>query len=141
MDLRDDKLPGTRHRKVIWNFLSTTKSWDKYASSVISVLKSIFVRSGIPYTFLANNVPCNSQELNIFSKQYNFLLKTSGSNYFQSTRLNEMNVIIAKKKFKKYKDPGLGLLGYHNTSITGMSYSPSQLLMIQSTPIYATSTQ
>lgn len=78
---------------------------------VISVLKSIFVRNGIPYPFLASNVPCNSQELNIFSKQYNFLLKISGSNYFQSTRLNEMNEIIAKKNFKKYKDPGLGLLG------------------------------
>ena len=53
--------------------------------------------------FLANNVPCNSQELNIFSKQYNFLLKTSSLNYFQSTRLNEMNVIIAKKNSRNIK--------------------------------------
>ena len=33
---------------------------EKHASYVISALKSIFVRHGIPHTFMADNVPYDS---------------------------------------------------------------------------------
>ena len=44
-----------------------------------------------------------------------------------------MGVIIVKRFFKICKDPCLGLLTYHKTPVTGMSYSSSQFLMSQST--------
>ena len=106
---------------------------DKHASSVISALKYIFVRHDIPQTFMADNVPCNSQEFESFSNQYNFMFKTSSPNYSQSNGLSEMGAKIVKRIFKNCKDPCLGLLEYHNTPITGISYSPSQLLTSQST--------
>ena len=59
-------------------------------------------------------------------------MKTSSPNYSQSNRLNEISVNIAKRIFKKCRDPCLGPLGYHNTPIAGISYSPSQVLMSQS---------
>ena len=75
----------------------------------------------------------NSQEFKSFSNQCNFILKTCSPNYSQSIGLSEMGVKIVKRIFKKYKDPCLGLLEYHNTPITGMSYSPSQLLLLSQT--------
>ena len=105
------------------------RMWDKHASSVISAIKSIFVRHGIPHTVMADNVPYNSQEFKSFSDQHNFILTTSSQNYSQSNGLSKMDVKIVKRIFKKCKDPCLGLLEYHNTTITEMSYSPSQLLM------------
>ena len=47
--------------------------------------------------------------------------------------LAKMGVKIVKIIFKKCRDPCLGLLEHHNTPITGMSYSPSQLLKSRST--------
>ena len=79
--------------------------WDKHASSVISALESIFVRHGISHTFIADNVPYNSQEFKPFSNQYNFMLKTSSPNHFQSNELSEMSAKIVKRIFRKCKDP------------------------------------
>ena len=51
-------------------FNETCRMWDKHASTVISALKSIFVRHGIPRTFMADSVPYNSQEFKSFSNQH-----------------------------------------------------------------------
>lgn len=104
----------------------TCRMWDKYASSVIWALKSIFVRHGIPHKFMADNAPYNTEEFKYFSNQYDFILKTSCPNYFQSNGPKEMGVKIAKIIFLKCKGPCLGLLEFHITPITGMSYSLSQ---------------
>ena len=37
-------------------FIETCRMRDKHASSVISTLKSIFVRHGIPHMFMADNI-------------------------------------------------------------------------------------
>ena len=72
---------------------------DKHATSVISALKSIYVRHGIPHTFMADNIPYNSQEFKSFSNQYNFILKTFNPNYSQSHGLSKMGVKIVIKNF------------------------------------------
>lgn len=121
-------------------FIETCRLGDKHASSVISALKSIFVTHGIPRKFMADNVPYNSTEFKNFARDYNFIFTSSSPRYPQSNGLSEMGVKIVKRILKKCKDPCLGLLEYHNTPITGMSYSPSQLLMNRSTrsiiPVY-----
>ena len=113
-------------------FIETCRIRNKQASSVIFTLRSISVRHGIPQTFMTDNILYNPQEFKSFSNQYNFILITSSPNYTQSNGLSKMRVKIVKRIFKKCKDPYLGLLEYNNTSITGMSSSPSQLLMSQS---------
>ena len=40
---------------------------DKHVSSVISALKPIFLRHGIPRMFMVDHVPYNSQEFKSFS--------------------------------------------------------------------------
>ena len=103
--------------------IETIRKQGKHPSSVISAPKSVFVRYGIPYILMADNVPYNSQEFKNFSNQYNFILKTSCPNYSQSDRLSEIDVKIVKRINKKCKDPCLGLLEYHNTS--NMIYTTS----------------
>ena len=60
--------------------LSSTTS-----ASVISVLKSIFARHGIPETLVSDNGPqYASQEMENFAQEYNFVHVTSSPYYQQS---------------------------------------------------------
>ena len=49
--------------------------------------------------------------------------------YVQSNRMSEKAVQTVKRILKKANDPYIGLMEYRNTPITGMAYSPTQLLM------------
>ena len=78
-------------------------------------MKNIFTRHGIPSDLIADNNPYNSSE------------------YPQSNGLSEMGVKIMKRILKKCDNPELGLLEYLNMPLTGMDYSPTQLLMSRKT--------
>ena len=78
-------------------------------------------------------MPFASYEMKTFAKDWNFKITTSSPRYPQSNGQSESFVKIIKTILRKCTqdgaDPNLALLGYRNTPITGMKYSPSQLLM------------
>ena len=102
---------------------------DKTATTVIAFLKPTFARHGIPEEFVADNMPYNSYEFRCFAESWGFKLITSSPRYPQSNGLSERAVQTVKNILKKAEDPYIALMEYRNTPVTGMSYSPSQLLM------------
>ena len=105
---------------------------SKTASSVIQAMKIIFARQGIPEVVVAYNMPFGSGEFRKFAKDWNFQLSTSSPRCPQSNSQAEKYVGILKMLLRKClednTDPNLALLRYRNTPITGMTYSPAQLL-------------
>ena len=107
----------------------------KTAEATITALKGIFARHGIPNKLIADNIPFNSKKFHQFSKQWNFEAITSSQSYLpsQSNGFAKRNVQTVKKLLKKERERGndeaLALLELRNTPITGLPYSPVQLLM------------
>ena len=87
----------------------------------------------MPIELTADNNPFNSQEMNAFYHEYGFRISPSSPRYSQSNGMSEMVVRICKRIIKKCDGPALGMLEYSNTPLTGMEYSPCQLLMNRST--------
>ena len=102
---------------------------EKTASSVIKHMKPILARHGIPEEIVADNMPYNSREFQQFAKDWGFKVTTTSPTYPQSNGMSEKAVQTVKKILKKSTDPFIGLLEYRNTPISGMSYTPMQLLM------------
>ncbi|KAK3743615.1 hypothetical protein QZH41_006012 [Actinostola sp. cb2023] len=99
------------------------------ASTVVTHMKSIFARHGIPEELISDNMPYSSLEFRKFAKEWDFNLTTSSPTYPQSNGLSERAVQTMKGILKKSTDPYLGLLEYRNTPLTRMDYTPTQLLM------------
>lgn len=106
---------------------------DKTAHTVISKMKSVFARFGIPKEIVCDHMPFASQEMNSFASAWGFKLTHSSPGYAQSNGLAERTVKTVKHMLKKAKqtnsDHFLALLTLRNTPITGMNYSPAQMLM------------
>jgi transposase InsO family protein len=106
---------------------------SKTAETAITYLKSVFARHGIPETVIADNMPFNSKAVKQFAKEWGFEIITSSPTYAQSNGLAERYVGIIKKMLQKaredQRDPYLALLELRNSPITGMDYSPAQMLM------------
>ena len=107
-------------------FIEFSEIRDKTVETVILFFKQIFARHGILVEIIADNVPYNS-------KKYNSKLTNSSPRYTQSNGMSELAVRIMKRILKKYNDPYISLLEYLNTPLTGMTYSPCQLLMSRPT--------
>lgn len=101
----------------------------KTASSVIRGLKPILARHGIPDLMIADNNPFGSFEMTQFAKSWNFKIVTSSPRYPKSNGQAERFVKIMKDIMRKAEDPNAALLLYRNTPITGLEYSPAQMLM------------
>uniref|UniRef100_A0A803JXP8 Gypsy retrotransposon integrase-like protein 1 n=1 Tax=Xenopus tropicalis TaxID=8364 RepID=A0A803JXP8_XENTR len=106
---------------------------DKSANSVIARLKAIFARHGIPQELVSDHVPFASHDMITFANKWDFKLTFSSPGYPQSNGMAERSVQTVKKTFVKAAqtglDPHLALLSLRNTPVTGMKYSPAQLLM------------
>ena len=106
----------------------------KTAHSVVSALKSVFARSGIPYLVVSDNGPCfNSEEYRQFSKEWGFRIIAVSPGHSQSNGQVENAVKSVKRLMKKAqqsnRDPLNALLEFRNTPLDGTcGYSPSQLL-------------
>lgn len=103
------------------------------SSEIITNLKSIFARHGIPKIFISDNAKqFVSKEFENFSKIWDFKHVTSSAYYPQSNGFAERNVQIVKNMLKKCtldkKDPYLALLELRNTPVVN-ELSPAQLLM------------
>ncbi|KAL0194540.1 hypothetical protein M9458_008112, partial [Cirrhinus mrigala] len=103
------------------------------ASAVITKLKAVFARHGIPERVISDNGPCYSaDEFHRFAAEWDFEHCTTSPRYPQSNGLAEKTVQTAKRILAKAraddKDYYLGLLEYRNTPVDNLK-SPAQLLM------------
>ena len=105
--------------------LTTTTS-----GSIISTLKSIFSRFGIPEEVVSDNGPqYASREFQDFGKAYNFKHTTSSPHFPQSNGHAERAVQTVKKLLKGSDDPYMSLLSYRSTPLPWCGLSPAELWM------------
>ncbi|MGH0129109.1 UNVERIFIED_CONTAM: hypothetical protein FKN15_037177 [Acipenser sinensis] len=106
---------------------------DKTGATVIGKLKAIFARHGIPKVVVADNMPFASKEVHLMAAEWGFTFSHSSPNYAQSNGLAERTIQTVKhvleKAMRSGTDPHLAVLTLRNTPISGMKYSPAQLLM------------
>lgn len=105
--------------------LSSTTS-----SAVITVLKSVFARHGIPDVVCSDNSPqYSSKEFSQFASSYGFQHTTSSPRYPQSNGQAERTVKTVKRMLKQSTDPYLAILNYRATPLPWCKLSPAELLM------------
>ena len=106
---------------------------DKTEKTVVEHLKCVFARFGIPNEVISDNMPFQSQEFLTFFHEWGFKTTTSSPNYPQSNGQVERTIQTLKRILKKAdyenKDPYLSLLEFRNTPVSGLQYSPAQILM------------
>ena len=97
---------------------------------VISAMKSLFARHGIPEVVVSDNGPqFSSHEFSEFARMYNFTHQTSSPHFPQSNGQAERGVKTVKKLLKDAEDPQLALLSYRATPLPWCKLSPAELLM------------
>ncbi|XP_033731747.1 uncharacterized protein K02A2.6-like [Pecten maximus] len=106
---------------------------DTRSQTVITHLKSLFARQGIPDEVMTDNGPQFSSDVfKVFSKKWDFKHTTSSPRYPRSNGMVERGVQTVKNLLKKAqqdgRDPYLALLEYRNTPVNEKG-SPAQLLM------------
>ena len=107
-------------------YIETSLLKDKTAATVVTHMKSIFARHGIPDEVISDNMPYSSTEFRQFAREWQFKSTTSSPTYPQSNGLSEKAVQTMKRILKKSEDPYMALLEYRNTPVIGMglfSYS------------------
>ena len=106
---------------------------DKTAKTIITHTKSICSRHGIPEEIVIDNMSFGSREFKDFAHEWGIQKTTSSPMYAQSNSQAERFVQTLKGLLKKAdeegRDPYIALLDYRNTSISGLQYTPSQMLM------------
>ena len=107
----------------------TVKLSSTTAADVITHLKSIFSRHGIPDTVISDNGPqFSATAFREFSQAYGFTHTTSSPKYPQANGKAERAVRTVKELLKKNDDPYLAMLVYRATPLKN-GYSPAELLM------------
>lgn len=113
-------------------FFEVAKLEKLTSDCVITHMKSIFARHGVPEVVRSDNGTQFSQSVSSpyrkFAADYGFSIVTSSPRYPQSNGFIESEVKNFKKHFKKSKDPYLMLLALRTTPLQ-CGYSPSELLM------------
>ncbi|KAJ8416486.1 hypothetical protein AAFF_G00357740 [Aldrovandia affinis] len=106
---------------------------DKTAGSVIARFKAVFSRHGVPFTLIADHVPFASAEMARFASTWGFKIIHSSPAFPQSNGMAERAIKTVKAMLtaaaRNGVDPHLAMLNLRNTPVTGMAYSPAQLLM------------
>ena len=114
-------------------FPETIVLQDKTARTIVENLKCIFTRFGIPYEIISDNMPFQSREFLTFSIEWGFKTTTSSPNYPPCNGQAERTIQTLKRVLKKAdyenKDSYLSLLEFRNTPVSGLPYSPAQILM------------
>ena len=111
-------------------YVEVQKLTSTTSTSIISTLKAVFSRHGVPVTLVTDNGPqFASAEMSQFSTTYGFTHITSSPHYHQANGLAERTVRTIKTMLKKSSDPYLALLSYRSTPLPWCQLSPAQLLM------------
>ncbi|XP_050054562.1 uncharacterized protein LOC126549450 [Aphis gossypii] len=90
-------------------WLEAVEISDKTTETIISVLKTLFSRFGIPKEFMSDNVPFNSLIFKKFAQEWDSKIitsRTSSPNYPQSNGMAEKSVGIFKSMMRKCKQTG-----------------------------------
>lgn len=92
-------------------FIEISLMCDKTAGTIITHMKSIFARYGIPEELISDNMPYNSKEFKQFQNDWGFKLTTSSPTYMypQANGLSEKAVQTVKSILKKTSDPYIAL--------------------------------
>ncbi|XP_041867384.1 uncharacterized protein K02A2.6-like [Melanotaenia boesemani] len=114
-------------------YFEIERLYSATSGSVITKLKAIFARHGVPGKLISDNGPqYSSQEFKAFAASWDFEHVTSSPQYPQSNGLAERTVRTAKSILDKARaqrvDPYLAILEHRNTPVDGFK-SPAQLLM------------
>ena len=100
------------------------------ATSVITALKAIFARYGIPATLVTDNGPqYDCREMKQFAEAYNFNHVTSSPHYPQSNGQAERAVKTVKQLLQHSGDKYMALLSYRATPLPSCGLSSAELLM------------
>ena len=111
-------------------FIEVAKLSSTTTRSVVSAMKSIFGRYGIPEVLISDNGPqYSSHEFMEFASSYDFKHITSSPYHPQGNGEAERAVKTVKKLLKNSNDPNIALLAYRSTPLSWCHLSPSQLLM------------
>ena len=111
-------------------FVEVQKLNSTTSSSVITHLKSIFARFGIPAEMVSDNGPqFSSQEMKEFSETYGFRHITTSPHYPQANGLAERTVKTVKSLLEHSLDSYKALLSYRATPMPWCALSPAELLM------------
>ena len=98
------------------------------SSSVISRLKGVFARFGIPDVLVSDNgPPFGSVDFRDFTQVYGIKHTTSSPHFPQANGEVERAVQVAKRILSQ-RDPPLALMNYRATPHSATGYTPSQLL-------------
>ena len=99
------------------------------SNAVISSMKSVFARFGVPDVVMSDNGPqYSSSEFADFAKDWEFKHITSSPHYPQSNGMAESAVKAMKNIVKKSNDVYKALLAYRTTPLQH-GYSPSSVMM------------
>ncbi|CAB4019464.1 sec1 family domain-containing 2 [Paramuricea clavata] len=114
-------------------YFEIAKLPDIKSSTLVTYMKSIFARHGIPREVKSDNGPqYTSQEFGNFSQEWNFQHATTSPYHPQANGLAERSVQTVKNLLNKAhrdgRDPYVSILEYRNTPIDQIG-SPAQLLM------------
>ena len=111
-------------------YLEVAKLLISTTSGVVSALKPLFAKYGIPEEVVSENGPqFASQEFGDFAKEYNIFHTTNSPHFPQSNGYAERAVQTAKRLLKNSIDLHMALLLYRSTPLPWCGLSPAQLLM------------
>ena len=110
-------------------YIEVAKLISTSANSVITHLKSIFSRHGIPETVISDNGhQYSAAAFEEFSKEYGFNHATSSPKYPQANCTAKRAVKMVKQLLVKNQDPYMAMLAYRATPLEN-GYSSAEMLM------------
>ena len=120
------------------DFFEVDRMKETNAKAIIQACKANFARHGIPEMVMSDKGPqFANAEFRQFTREWEFVHKTSSPYYSRSNGKAESAVKIAKKLVKKAvqdgRDPWMALLEQRNTPTQGLLSSPVQRLMSRRT--------
>jgi hypothetical protein len=105
---------------------------NKTSNCVIDAMQEVFTRFGYPVEIMADNNPFRSRECCEYYKSKDITIITSSPHYARSNGMAEKAVNIAKNLLKKAAEDKVDyrdfIMNYNNTPLSGLPYSPSQIL-------------
>ena len=124
------ELNGSTYLLLVYYFfryIEVQKLSSTTSTSVITAMKAIFARHGVPAVMVSDNGPqFASREMREFSESYGFSQVTRSPHYPQANGQAERAVKTAKTLLRAAPDPYMAL---RTTSFTWCGFSPAELLM------------